>query len=153
LYHGRTAAALGPADPSSLVWVAEALMKVRRYDEALQLLGRAIDSRRDDPDLLAQCGDAALAAGRSTLAVDLFERAIKLRPGEPSFYYRAGVARRQRKQYSSAIRYLRRAVQLRPSYGDAIHELSRLGPLAFAAHYMSGDTPPDPPEDSPRIDD
>ncbi len=151
LYHGRTAAALSPDDTTILVWVGEALLKLRRFDDAYQLLARAVARQQGDALVLALCGDAALASGREDTAVDLFDRAIKLQPNDATLHYRAGLAHRRLKHYSRAIACLRRAVKLRANYGDAIRELSTLGPLAFFTQY--GEQAAAPADETKRVDD
>jgi tetratricopeptide (TPR) repeat protein len=151
LYHGRTATTISPNDPTILVWVGEALLKLRRFEDAYQLLTRVVHNPQGDANTFALCGDAALASGREGEAVDLFDRAIKLLPNDATLHYRAALAHRRLKHYSRAIACLRRAVKIRANYSDAIRELSTLGPLAFFTQY--GEQATAPTEDSPRVDD
>jgi tetratricopeptide (TPR) repeat protein len=153
LFHGRTAVALNPGDPTTLTWVAEALLTLKRANEAYQLLARAVDRRSTNPDLLALLGDAASGAGRDDTALSAYERASELRPDDATLHFRIGMCHRRQKRWRPAISALRKAIKLRPDYGEALREMSTLGPLAFYTHYVDPDRPPQPPESGMRIDD
>ena len=76
--------------------------------------------------------------GSSILVRILSNGVHDVQPDEPRYHFLAGKAHRRLKHYSRAIERYRRAVRLRPGYGEAIIELSTLGPLAFVAHHLRG---------------
>ena len=82
----------------------------------------------------------ALTVGLYHEALSAFERAIAQRPDDPRYHFFAGRVHRRLKQYSRAIERFRRAVKLRPGYSEAVIELSTLGPLAFVAQHLRGES-------------
>ncbi|MGQ9827140.1 MAG: tetratricopeptide repeat protein [Roseiflexus sp.] len=140
LIHSRRAAELRPEEPAFQIQLAEALTHLRRFDEARQALERALQRIPDNPELLARYGEIALTVGLYHEALSAFERAIARRPDEPRYYFFAGRVHRRLKQYSRAIERFRRAVKLRPGYSEAVIELSTLGPLAFVARHLRGES-------------
>ena len=140
LIHSQRAAELRPNDPALQVQRAEALTHMRRFDEARQALERALQYAPSDPEVLARYGEMALTVGMYHEALSAFERAIAQRPDEPKYHFFAGRAHRRLKQYSRAIERFRRAVRLHPGYSEAVIELSTLGPLAFVAQHLRGES-------------
>ncbi|MCS7287878.1 MAG: tetratricopeptide repeat protein [Roseiflexus sp.] len=140
LIHSQRAAELRPDDPAIQIQLAEALAHMRRFEEARQALERALQRAPSDPELLARYGEMALTVGLHHEALNAFERAIAQRPDEPRYHFLAGRAHRRLKQYSRAIERFRRAVRLRPGYSEAVIELSTLGPLAFVAQHLRGES-------------
>ncbi|MFQ3631525.1 tetratricopeptide repeat protein [Roseiflexus sp.] len=140
LIHSQRAAELRPDDPALQIQLAEAFAHMRRFDEARQALERAVQRAPSDPELLARYGEMALTVGLYHEALGAFERAIAQRPDEPRYHFFAGRAHRRLKQYSRAIERFRRAVKLRPGYSEAVIELSTLGPLAFVAQHLRGES-------------
>jgi tetratricopeptide (TPR) repeat protein len=140
LIHSQRAAELRPDDPALQIQLAEALAHMRRFEEARQALERAVQRAPSDPELLARYGEMALTVGLHLEALNAFERAIAQRPDEPRYHFFAGRAHRRLKQYSRAIERFRRAVKLRPGYSEAVIELSTLGPLAFVAQHLRGES-------------
>lgn len=140
LIHSQHAAELRPDDPALQIQLAEALAHMRRFEEARQALERALQRAPSDPELLARYGEMALTVGLHHEALNAFERAIAQRPDEPRYHFFAGRAHRRLKQYSRAIERFRRAVKLRPGYSEAVIELSTLGPLAFVAQHLRGES-------------
>lgn len=140
LIHSQRAAELRPDEPAFQIQLAEALTHLRRFDEARQALERALQRMPDNPELLARYGEMALTVGLYHEALSAFERAIAQRPDEPRYHFFAGRVHRRLKQYSRAIEQFRRAVKLRPGYSEAVIELSTLGPLAFVAQHLRGES-------------
>jgi tetratricopeptide (TPR) repeat protein len=140
LIHSQRAAELRPDEPAFQIQLAEALTHLRRFDEARQALERALQRIPDNPELLARYGEMALTVGLYHEALSAFERAIAQRPDEPRYHFLAGRVHRRLKQYSRAIERFRRAVKLRPGYSEAVIELSTLGPLAFVAQHLRGES-------------
>lgn len=140
LVHSQRAVELRPDDPALQIQLAEVLAQMRRFDEARQALERAVQRAPSDPELLARYGEMALTVGLYHEALGAFERAIAQRPDEPRYHFFAGRAHRRLKQYSRAIERFRRAVKLRPGYSEAVIELSTLGPLAFVAQHLRGES-------------
>ena len=140
LIHSQRAAELRPDEPAFQIQLAEALTHLRRFDEARQALERALQRIPDNPELLARYGEMALTVGLYHEALSAFERAIAQRPDDPRYHFFAGRVHRRLKQYSRAIERFRRAVKLRPGYSEAVIELSTLGPLAFVAQHLRGES-------------
>lgn len=140
LIHSQRAAELRPDDAALQIQLAEALAHMRRFEEARQALERALQHAPSDPELLARYGEMALTVGLHHEALNAFERAIAQRPDEPKYHFLAGRAHRRLKQYSRAIERFRRAVRLHPGYSEAVIELSTLGPLAFVAQHLRGES-------------
>ena len=66
---------------------ARSLLELRRYDEAIQILGPLVAQRPDDPEPLFLVARAMSGAGRSREAIASAERACALTP-ESSYAHR-----------------------------------------------------------------
>lgn len=89
------------------------------YDEAIRLLGTAID--RDDTFSLAHVsrGAAHLKLSRPIDAIDDFNRAIVIDKNNARAYHLRGLAREMQGNDAAAVADFDRAIELNPDYGAA----------------------------------
>lgn len=78
---------------SALVDKSLLLMKIGKYDDALESASLAIGMRPKSPEAYDIKGGILLAAGRNEEAAANFTKAISLNPKDPSFYYNRSMAR------------------------------------------------------------
>jgi len=81
------------ADPKNIlprVALGELLLKIRRDDEAIEVLRAAVDRAPAHPLAWYDLAFALRTKGRLKEAVDAYERYIKLRPADPDPYYGLG---------------------------------------------------------------
>ena len=92
---------------------ATALMRAKRYDEAVALLERAVE-RHQDGELYALLGQAYFSGGDLKRAKEALQKAISLK--KDARYYRllATIALKE-KEYEKALRYLKSAYAIDPS--------------------------------------
>ena len=98
------------------VYVAQAILAYedKRYDEALQLLGEALQQDPDNVDALYYTGIIHIARQRLDLAVAPLERARRLAPGDLSIAFQLGVAYFSQERYDLAEPLLTQVFEQRP---------------------------------------
>lgn len=113
--------------------LGEALVKLKRYDEARVYLERAAAVNPDDP--LVQRGLAAALhqSNRQSEAIEHYQAALRYRPDDPELHNNLGVALAQLDRIDEAVEHFRRAVALDPNYADARRNLGRATRLTGSA--------------------
>jgi tetratricopeptide (TPR) repeat protein len=93
------------ADPKNMlprVALGELLLKIRRDDEAVEVLRAAVEKGPSNPLAWYDLAFALRAKGRLKEAVDAYEKYIKLRPGDPDPYYGLGRTLQQLGRHADA---------------------------------------------------
>ena len=138
-----------PGEAQTATNLADAYLRLERYDEALGLLKRALEIQRQAASpysegvVLNNLGEAYLALGRITEAVpsleqarDIFRRIEEVR-GEGYALNNLGQAYLALGRGADAVRVMERALDLRHASGDRLDEAQTLRDLA-RAHLANG---------------
>ena len=99
-----------------LQWRAEALIQVRRPDEAIVVANEALALEASDPDVLFARGWARFHVDQEHTdgALEDLDRALQLKPQEGIGYYRRAIVLEQQGKVDRAAQDFERAVQLAP---------------------------------------
>jgi len=113
----------------------------RRYDVAVELIGRAIHFQPDNPHYHYNLGGAFHAQGRIKDAVAQYERAILLKPDYADAHNNLASAFVAEGKLTSAVRHYEMALAINPDHGEAHNNLGNIfkerGKLdAAMAHYQ-----------------
>jgi adenylate cyclase len=138
----RRALALDPSHADARVWLASALVGLRRMDEAIASLKEAI--QLDPENGQAHQGLARaywIGKGDFDAAVPEFERAIELNPEAGYSYLQLGLLLAWLGEYDRAADVCRRAVDLQEQYLSGDMGLQIVGAHARLGyvHYLRGD--------------
>jgi predicted O-linked N-acetylglucosamine transferase (SPINDLY family) len=140
--------------------LGNALLKLRRLEEALASYDRAIQIKPDYAAAYSNRGVALQELKRFNEALTNFDRAIKLKPDHIEAYSNRGAVLNELKRFDEAIANYDRAIAINPSYsdaysnrGNALQELKRfdealanydraieIKPDHLEAHINRGDT-------------
>jgi predicted O-linked N-acetylglucosamine transferase (SPINDLY family) len=126
--------------------------QTRRYDVAVDLIGRAIALRPNFPEAHNNLGNALLESGHPDQAVAACRRAVELKPNYADAHYNLGNALRAQVRLEEAVAAYRQAVALRPGFGSALSNLgialNDMGEVAesIAAHRQAVALMPNMPE-------
>ncbi|MHB8843531.1 MAG: tetratricopeptide repeat protein [Nitrospirota bacterium] len=94
-----------PYDPGLLNNLAIALMKQKRYDEALNFAQTAARMNPSMPEPLNTLGELYLTKGEPRKAVEQFMRFLQLRPEDSRGYWNTALAMREAGDYRGALQY------------------------------------------------
>ncbi len=95
-----------------------------KYEEALNLLNRAIADFPENPDLNNELLNTYIAADRVKEAVEKFQSYADNNPKDASAQYAAGTAFLQISQFENATTYLERALNLDPENTSAMYNIA-----------------------------
>ncbi len=104
-------------DPRNVMWkenLIRTLIQCRRYDEALQVLPKALQQHPSSAELMCLQGEALLAVGRARQAQTSFEKALREKPDFAEALDFLGRALLAQGQTGPALQAWQRAVTLRP---------------------------------------
>lgn len=103
-----------------------------RNAEAVDLVGRAVALRPEDPALHLNLGNALKALGKLDDAIDRFRNALTLAPEFALAHYNLGNAYAAAERHADAVDAFRRSLRLQPgdastynNLGNALHALGR----------------------------
>ena len=88
------------------------LIELERYDEAIQLLKRALELRPTQGDVYFALGFASVRLGRLSEAIEVLQKGTIHEPFNPGFYLNLGAAHASRGNYQTADKLLRRSLEL-----------------------------------------
>jgi tetratricopeptide (TPR) repeat protein len=141
-----SARALAPEQPEVLRLSAVAAIQLRRVDEAVEWLVRALAACPDDPLLLNNLGSAMSARGDTAGAIAAFRRASELAPALAAAWYNLGKTLKLRGDSAGAHDALERALAIEPFhvaarvvYGDNLKALGRIDDAAAAYRAALGE--------------
>jgi tetratricopeptide (TPR) repeat protein/ADP-heptose:LPS heptosyltransferase len=119
--------------PAYLTTLGVALLKLRRHDDALKALDKAVQLKPDDPEPWWQMGNVLIDTGRSSEALLCLERTLRLNPQHGDAVYQAGHILHGLKRFEEALAYFDRSARLRPDHALTLYmralvlkELNRL---------------------------
>jgi tetratricopeptide (TPR) repeat protein len=115
----RRVLALDPRHADSLHLLGVLAYDARRYDDAVALIERAIELRRDVPTYHNNLGLACRAQGRIADAIACFERALSLRPHFALAQNNLGVALLSEKRLDDAVAHFDQALAVEPNHVSA----------------------------------
>jgi len=93
--------------------------QTERAPQALELLGRLVAARPDDPVAHNNYANVLLLLERFDEALQSYERAVQLKPDYAEAYNNRGNALQKLVRFEEALRSYERAVQLKPDYAEA----------------------------------
>jgi tetratricopeptide (TPR) repeat protein len=104
--------------PSYLTTLGDALLRLGRLQEALQVFDKAVQLKPEDGDLWRQMGNALLKARRSGEALLCFQHAVKLNPTYADAAYKTGVLLKEEGRLEEALVYLDRSADAQPDHAS-----------------------------------
>ncbi|MBW8039424.1 MAG: tetratricopeptide repeat protein [Planctomycetes bacterium] len=114
-----------PDNPDALHSLGLVAYQMGRYQEAVELISKAIENNPSMPQFYNNLGIAFKALKRFKEAVDAYQQALCLEPDFVDAYFNLGNALRHEGQYDEAIENHKQAIRLRPDYAEAYHSLGR----------------------------
>ena len=127
------------ADPASIYFAAQALLKLDRTEQAVAEFTRLRQSDRPAWRLLGESG-AALAANNAGGAVELGRKATEADGDNPFAFYQLGLAASKASDWGTAASAFTKAISLKPDlayahyYAALVHQRQRQLPQA-AEHF------------------
>jgi tetratricopeptide (TPR) repeat protein len=114
-----------PFDSGLLNNLSVALMKQKRYDEALSYAETAIRSSEYMPEPLNTAGEIYLMKNEPRKAAEHFKKFLELRPEDARGYWNVALALRQAGEYREALQYANQflAIERDPRYRQTAAEL------------------------------
>jgi tetratricopeptide (TPR) repeat protein len=105
--------------PVFLTTLGAALLKLRRHDDALKVLDKAVQIKPDDGGLWWSLGTGLIESGRPDEALLCFQRTLELDPDHADAAYKAGHLLCELGRLDEAFLYLSRSTELNPDHGPA----------------------------------
>jgi protein O-GlcNAc transferase len=125
-----------PQSATALAALGRELNALRRPEEAVAVLEKAVALSPDDPELHCELGDALQTLGLLDRAMDAYASALNANPAMARAWYAAGCAESSRREYVSALICFHKALDIHPEWPEALHNLGqvffKLGRLAEA---------------------
>ena len=123
-----------PEDTDFWVILAYAQIQQKQYQQAIEVLNRAIVRNPEDVDPRNLLGEALRQSGQPVLAAQVLERAISISSNTPATRYLLGEAYRDDNRLERAKEAYRDAVRIDPEFSPAwtglASVLARTGPRA-----------------------
>jgi predicted O-linked N-acetylglucosamine transferase (SPINDLY family) len=123
-----------PLNPVFLTNASNALLSLKRYDEALALCEQALSIKPDHFSALRNQGVALAALLRYPDAIDCFDQALQINPEFGEIYLLRASALCELKAYTEAVATADRLLALQPDFFDA--HLSKANTLSAAMRYQ-----------------
>lgn len=105
---------------------AQDALQAGEPEQALDLLGPLLETRRDDPDALVLAGAALLSAGDASASLTVLDRAALLAPEAATAHYNRGRALERLGRLEDAARAYSRTMDLEPEHAPAANRLRNL---------------------------
>ncbi|MFO1161962.1 MAG: tetratricopeptide repeat protein [Reyranellaceae bacterium] len=115
----RQILAADPRQSGALHLLGVLAHQVGRHDVAVELIGRAIAIKGDNPDYHGHLGIVLRHLGRFDEAVASYDRALVLRPDNAETHSNRGVALQAQGRLDEAVASYDRALVLQPDYADS----------------------------------
>ncbi|RMG92913.1 MAG: sulfotransferase family protein [Zetaproteobacteria bacterium] len=119
LKHYQQALRLQPRLPSAKLGMATALVQLRRYDEAIQLLEALQRKKPSNHDILMRLFRAHYHAGHTEQAETWLRKALDLKQDDADGWYQLGLLLLENGKRSQGRDALLRALQFEPDHADA----------------------------------
>ena len=114
---------INPRSAAAQLNRGNALMALKRRDEALKAYSRTLTLQPDYAKAYANRGAVLLELGRPDEAAADYRRAVALAPNEPASHAGLGNALKDQGKLAEAIAAYRAAIRLRPDFVEAINNL------------------------------
>jgi hypothetical protein len=108
-----------PNDADAWIAKANALLGLKRYEEALQATNTVMGLRPDDPLLWNTRGLILLRMQRYEDALEAFEKTIELAPREAFVWFNKGLTLELMEKYVDAVRAYDKGLELNPNDAEA----------------------------------
>ncbi len=115
-----------PAHADALHLLGVIALQSGKYEDAVNLINKAITVNSSDPNFHSNCGDAWRAMGRLNEAVDSYQKAIRLKPDFYQAHNNLGNAYQQSGKLTEAFSRYQRAVELNADYPLAHFNLGNI---------------------------
>ncbi|MEZ0247543.1 MAG: tetratricopeptide repeat protein [Methylophilaceae bacterium] len=109
-----------PRSDSILNALAEVSLSLRKFDASIELLGRSLRLKPDQPIALMLLGLALREVARTDAALECLDRAIALRPGYATALFHRAQLLQAVKRFDDAIASFDRAIEAKPDYAAAL---------------------------------
>ena len=96
------------------------------YDESVELIGKAIRLRKDNPNYYCNLGNALLRQGRIDEAMSGYRRALALKPDLAEAHNNLGSALGGQGRIDDAMLHYARALAINPDYAEAYYNMGNL---------------------------
>jgi tetratricopeptide (TPR) repeat protein len=107
--------------------------QIRRFGDAVELIGRAIALNPRVPEYYANFANALMESGQLDRAISAYGSAIRLKPGFAEAHKNLGIALKDKGMLDEAIKSHRRAIAIDPAYalahGDLGYALAAKGEI------------------------
>jgi regulator of sirC expression with transglutaminase-like and TPR domain len=108
-----------PNDPQAWHQRSNALLDLKRYEEALQANDKATDLKPDHTDAWNTKGRIFLAMKQYEDALKAFDRTVELMPTASFGWYNRGLTLQNMQRYEEALISYDKAIELKSDYADA----------------------------------
>ena len=122
--------------------------QVRRYDLAVELIGRAIKRNGENPFYYSSLGSALRGQGKVGEAIAAFRQAIVIMPAYAEAHYNLGNALNHQGKLNETVAAYRQAIGIKPDYaeahsnlGNALQDLGKLDEAVAAYRHAIGINP------------
>jgi tetratricopeptide (TPR) repeat protein len=125
----KKAQTFGQMNPSSIMLLGEAHLKLRQYDEALEVFRSVFRLQPELQDVVGAnhwIGRTYFDMGQYENAVSAFQEALRLNPNDGNSFPWLGASYFELKQYPKAVTAYQQATRLRPKDGSAYFNLGYL---------------------------
>jgi Flp pilus assembly protein TadD len=100
--------------------------RTRHFEPAVELIGRAIAIRGDQPSYHSNLGNVLRAMGRHDAAVERYRRAVELAPTFAEAHYNLGQVLEMQGRLEAAITSYNGGLEMNPEYVAAHNKLGTL---------------------------
>ena len=105
---------------------ARSLVATRRFGEALEAYGRAVECKPNTADAYLSLGTLLAGLGDLEHAIEVFDRGITVLPDNADLHYNSGVAHALRGEIESAVLCFEEALAINPEHHEARENLAGL---------------------------
>ena len=98
-------------------------LQTKRFEEATQLIEKALSIAPNDPQAEANLGLALYALGRLEQAAEHFHKSLKMAPNNPKVYNNLGIIYFRLRRVDDAILCYRQALAIQPGYAEVHYNL------------------------------
>ncbi|MDX6711558.1 MAG: hypothetical protein QOH96_2574 [Blastocatellia bacterium] len=99
------------------------LLRTRQFDEAVEVLKRAVQMQPGSAVARVQLGLALLYLGRAQESLEEMKQAVQFNPNDPHVYVGLGNANGALRRYPEAVEAYKQAIRLNPDYFAAYNDL------------------------------